>query len=74
MNKNQKQAKAKTADAETLTDILRRVLKETGPDGKSNAEAVVDALIRSAKRGNREAISAVLSRSGMRARVVICDD
>ena len=69
MNKNQKRAKARNPDAETLTEILRRVLKETGPDGKSNAEAVAQAMIDSSKGGNLEVINTVLARAGVRVKV-----
>ena len=71
MNKNQKRAKARNADAETLTEILRRVLKEIGSDGKTNAEAVAQAMIDSSKGGNLEAISTVLARAGVRVKVIL---
>lgn len=71
MNKNQKRAKARNSDAETLTEILRRVLKEIGPDGKTNAEAVAQAMIDSSKRGNLEAITTVLARAGVRVKVIL---
>ena len=55
----------------TISEVLRRVLQEVGPDGRTNAEAVAQAMIDSSKEGNLEAISAVLSRAGVRVKVIL---
>ncbi len=48
--------------AETLTEILRRVLHEVDRGGRTNAEAVVQALIDKARDGDVEAIATILDR------------
>lgn len=55
----------------TISEVLRRVLQEVGSDGKTNAEAVAQAMIDSSKGGNLEAISTVLSRAGVRVKVIL---
>ncbi len=71
MKRDNQRTRGERAEPETLTETLRRVLRETGPDGKTNAEAVVEAMIGGAKGGQLEAISTVLRRAGARIKVVV---
>ena len=48
---------------ENLTETLRLLLQVVGADGRTNAEAIAEALIRSAKRGNIKAINTILERT-----------